>query len=393
MSTTLSDVPSTTDRAPQGMRSREGIALATTLIVLVLVGSLVAAALFITNQDARAATNGRRMQQSFGIAEGGQADVFRTWTQTINARGIYPSDTLQLALTQAPHGTGAFTGSIYKLNSKQYLVDITGRDSSSIRGGLSGGGARQRVATLSRVLPLQVDIKAALTIGGKVTFGGGNVYIDGRDHAPPAWTSCTLDTAVAGVRAKSPGDVVASSGQVTGVPNVLITPTMDSTTFINYGSASYSSLAAQATINLPSGTYMPAPSLTSGKCNFANTSNWGDGATPTNPCGTYYPIVHITGDGTLTNGQGQGILLVDGNLVAAGTFTFYGIVIVRGGFSTVAGANPKIYGTVLAQSINLATTAFAGDAVVDYSQCAIQRSMDATGVATPLRSRSWVRVM
>jgi hypothetical protein len=242
-------------------------------------------------------------------------------------------------------------------------------------------------------VPLQVNIQAALTIGGPVKFGGGNVFIDGKDHVPPSWPGCgPLEPSKAGVRAKNAGDVAASQGQVTGTPNVLITPAMDSTTFIQYGPTNYYQLAAQAGVKLPGGTYSPNPVITNGVCTITN-NNWGDGKTPTSACGGYFPIVHIQGDANITNGTGQGILLVDGNLVASGTFTYYGLIIVRGGFSTLAGGSPKVYGSVLAQSINLATTAFAGDAVVDYSACALARSFDATGMTSMLRTRSWVRLM
>jgi hypothetical protein len=294
-----------------------------------------------------------------------------------------------------PNGTGNYAGNMYKLSNQLYLVDLTGSDNQTrATGNQLGGGARQRLGMLLRVVPLPVDIKAALTIGGPVKFGGGNVFIDGNDRVPPSWPGCgPLEPTLAGVRAKNAGDVAASQGQVKGNPNTLIDPTMDTTTFMNYGGTTYDQLAAAATIQLPGGVYSPAPNpaTNTGTCTASNL-NWGDGINPTFPCGNYFPIVHFAGNATINNGQGQGILLVDGNLIASGTFTYYGIVIVRGGFSTVAGGNPKVYGSVLAQSLNLATTAFAGDAVVEYSSCSVAKTMDATGSASMFRSRSWVRL-
>jgi hypothetical protein len=275
-----------------------------------------------------------------------------------------------------------------------YLVDVTGRDSSSIKGGLYGGGARQRIAQLMRVVPLVVDIQAAFTVGGPVIWGGGNTFVKGFDATPPGWAGCQGGPALAGVRAKSIGDLGLSNGQFKGTPDSVITPALDSTTFTNFGQTNYAMLASQATIQLPSGTYAPVPSLTGGKCNYASTSNWGDGNTPTNPCGSYFPIVHIAGD-ALINGasQGQGMLLVDGNLTVSGTFKYYGMIIVKGSFSTQLGGSPTIYGTLLARSANLAANAIAGDVTIQYSKCAVERTMDATGVATPIRSRSFARVM
>jgi len=47
---------------------------------------------------------------------------------------------------------------------------------------------------------------------------------------------------------------------------------------------------------------------------------------------------------------------------------------------------------VMAQSINLATTAFNGDVVINYSNCALTQALQYTGVAALNRSRSWVQL-
>jgi hypothetical protein len=373
---------------------RRALALPIALAAITLVGTLVAAIAFLTVVDGRVADNTRRLHQSFGVTEGGAAEVIRTWSPAAgNARQLYPTDSLQLGRVGSPGGVGGYGGTIYKLTNQMYFVDLTGVDSLSLAGRLRSGGARQRVGMLLRIIPLETDIRAALTVGGPVTFGGGNVFINGTDHVPPAWPSCgPLDTARAGVRAKAAGDVASSNGQVTGNPNVLVTPTMDSTTFLQYGSVSYGQLVARASITLGSGTYAPVPVSSAGTCTLGPT-NWGDATAPGNPCGGYFPITHIAGNATLTGGQGQGVLLVDGNLTLSGSFTFNGLVVVRGSFTTTPGGSSTIYGGLLAQSINLSTTAFNGDINVNFSRCALQKAMDATGVVALARSRSWVRLM
>jgi hypothetical protein len=104
----------------------------------------------------------------------------------------------------------------------------------------------------------------------------------------------------------------------------------------------------------------------------------------TNPCGSYFPIVWLgggsSGSSTITDGQGQAVLLVDGNLVAGGSFTFYGLIVVRGQFSTVAGANVKIYGGLLAKGANFSSTAASGNFVVNWSSCAMTQALQGTGV-------------
>ena len=116
--------------------------------------------------------------------------------------------------------------------------------------------------------------------------------------------------------------------------------------------------------------------------------------TPTSACGGYFPIIHITGNATLNGDQGQGILLVDGDLAVNGGFQWFGIAIVKGKLSTAGGGgNPAhFWGTTLVQDgatldqINPLT----GSANLLYSSCAITRALEMTAVASPMRSRSWV---
>jgi hypothetical protein len=336
----------------------------------------------------------RRVNKSFGIAEGGAIEALRNWNwATHNSVALYPAASIQIPLTASPNGTGVYQAVGFKLTPQMYLLDVSGRDSTSYSGKVPDNGSRERIGMLTRVVPLAVNVQAALTLGGPVVFGGGNVFVRGQDNVPPGWTSCpALGSSMAGVVAQNAGDVASSQGQVTGSPNVLIAPTMDSTWFMQYGGVSYNQLAASATITLGTGSYSPAPSVVGGVCQ-ASSTNWGDGNTPTNACGTRFPIIHLTGDVTVLNGQGQGIILADGNLTFGGTFTFYGVIIVRKGFKTQAGGNPKVYGAVMAQDSNLATTAFAGDAVINYSKCALLKMKDATGTPAQLRSRNWVELM
>jgi hypothetical protein len=371
-------------------------------MALVIISAMVAGAAFFSTQNMRVADNAKRQQRSFGVAEKGIAEVMRTWKPGVyNMRQLYPLDSVRVDSTTAS-ASGVYKGNMYRLNNQLYLAEVSATDSQSYSGKLASSGARSRLGMFMRVTPLQITIPGALTVGGPVAFGGGNVFINGNDQLPrttgsSTWPNCPpLGANMPGVVAKNPGDVASSQGQVVGNPNVLIDPSMSDATFANYGSTDYAALAAQATVTLAAGsTISPAPTTvgTPAVCQYGTLTNWGDGKDPTAACGSYYPIVHALGNLTVNNGQGQGILLVDGNLVASGTWTYYGIVIVRGGFSTVAGGSPKVYGAVLAQQLNLATTAFAGDAVVNYSSCAVQRTMDATGTGAPIRSRGWFRML
>jgi hypothetical protein len=88
------------------------------------------------------------------------------------------------------------------------------------------------------------------------------------------------------------------------------------------------------------------------------------------------------------------MLLVDGDLVVSGTWTYYGVLMVRGTFKTTGVGAPKVYGTVLANKVDFSSTSEGNAAaVINYSSCSIDRTMNATSKASPMRSRSYVRAL
>jgi hypothetical protein len=89
---------------------------------------------------------------------------------------------------------------------------------------------------------------------------------------------------------------------------------------------------------------------------------------------------------------GQGILLVEGNLRIRGGFTFFGIIITQGTFTTGAGIN-RIVGAVMASNGGDLNQTITGTALIWYSPCAVTRAVlnnSALSRARPLAERSWV---
>ena len=134
----------------QIVQNERGMALAVAIFALVIVGALVAGALFAGTQEQRIGESTRRLEQSFGVAELGVYDVVRTWNPTTyNQRGVYPTDSIDLpnALMtgRTPQGKGSYGGYVYRLNNNLYLIDVTGHDTVSGTGSYGAGGrARQR---------------------------------------------------------------------------------------------------------------------------------------------------------------------------------------------------------------------------------------------------------
>jgi hypothetical protein len=373
-------------------RSESGIALPIAIFGLVVVGALVAGAFFAGGQEQRLAENARRVTQSFGVAEAGLAEQVRQWDPVAyNQQAVYPRDSAPVATITAPFGTGSYGGYVYKLNDNLFLTDIVGSDTASRTGRLRGSGARQRLGLLTRIRPLDIDIQASLTTQGDVEVRG-NSEVNGNDKTPTDWLSCDPPgAALAAVRTSESGNV-GRDGQGAIIGTVLRDPTLTASTFTQYDDVTFEDLVARAQVELPGGTYRVEPTLTGGRCNRANPTNWGDGQVPTSPCGRYFPVIYINGDLTINGVQGQGILLVRGNLHVQGSLEFFGIAIALGEFTTAGGgtSSAHFWGGVMAQNASLDTQNITGHATLNYSRCAIERALQATGTTAPLRSRGWV---
>lgn len=378
------------------LRDERGMALAVAIFALVVAGALIAGAFFAGNQEQRVGQNTLRVQQSFGAGEEALNEIVANWQPgTYNRLRVYPADSFVIRDTVTAGGTGRYGVVIRKLNNYLYQVDVTGRDNSSAAGKLLNSGARQRIGEFVRIRLLDMGIGGALTTQGTVRLTG-NALVDGRDHIPDGWTSANCDTigdtTKAGVRAPDSAVVQTGSGaHLAGNPPFYKDTSVHQSTFTQFGDISYNDLAAAATVQLSSGTYKTNPALQGGVCDKTNLTNWGDGLNPAAACGTYFPIVHIAGDATLNGDQGQGILLVDGDLSIQGSYQFYGIVIVRGAIKSAGGGSTDahFWGAVMAQNVDLTLNSLSGNATLNYSKCAIIQALNMTGVVAPDRSRSW----
>jgi hypothetical protein len=386
--------------------SRRGIALPTAVFLLVLVGAIVAAGLFVGIQDQRAGDNTRRLQQSFGVAELGAFEQVRNWSSAWNSLGVYPAAGATSALSQtAVGGIGSYGGTLFHLGSKQFLLDITGGDTRSRSGAFPGGGARQRVGLLVRSMPATPTVDAAYVVGGGLGKFRGGYRVTGADSTPPGWAGCVDQGDVAGFASSDTSAYKQNGGtfsNVTGAaPDVIQGPAYSSASLDTIGNTgmTYAQMAAMATVTVPGGSYTlgpPMPVVAGGVCNTAIPSNWGSPLSPAGACGNYFPIIHVTGNltvrGVSGTSQGQGILLVDGD-VKAFNFTFDGMVVIRGIIDSTHFF--KVWGGV--QVINNNNSAFVSDTwdvMFAFSSCSLAKSLSLVGAsgASLLRSRSWAEL-
>jgi len=378
------------------LRDERGMALAVAIFALVVVGALVAGAFFAGTQEQRVGENQRRVFTSFGVAEAGVQERVMSWDPTaMNKRATYPADSVLIPNTATPNGTGSYGGSSYKVGSNVFLIDVTGRDNASAAGVIAGGGgARQRLGMITRIAPVDFGIHASLTTQGGVSLSG-NADVNGTDQVPAGWASCDAPgPSQAGIR--DPGANVGTSGNgsVQGNPPVVNDPSINNNTFTTFGGATYAQLAARATITLPPGNYKTQPAVAGGVCDKTVLTNWGDGINPLGACGSYFPIIHITGDATLNGDQGQGILLVDGTLSVQGSYQFFGIAIMQNDLKTAGGGSTDahFWGGVMAKNADLSTQNLSGKATLNYSSCSILTALQATSAVSMMRSRGWVQL-
>ena len=376
------------------------MALAVAIFALVVVGALVAGAFFAGTQEQRVGENQRRVQTSFGVAEAGAQESVLKWDpSTMNRRPLYCNcaggDSVPIANTPAPSGTGSYGGYSYRVGPNLFLIDVTGRDRASAAGAIAGGGgARQRIGMITRIAPVDFGIHASLTTQGTVNLSG-NADVNGNDQIPTGWTSCDLaGPPQPGVRDQGGNVTESGNGSVQGNPPVVNDPTVNNNTFTTFGGATFAQLAARATIVVPAGNYSTAPVVTGGVCDKTVLTNWGDGENPLGACAGYFPIIHATGTITLNNTQGQGILLVDGDLNIQGSYQFFGIVIIQGDLKTAGGGttDAHFWGGVMAKNADLSTQNLSGKATLNYSSCSINAVLQATSPISMMRSRGWTQL-
>jgi hypothetical protein len=372
------------------------MALAVAIFAMVVVGALVAGAFFAGTQEQRVGENQRRVQASFGVAEAGAQESVLNWDPaTMNRRPQYPAESVAIANAPAPNGSGSYGGYSYRVGPNLFLIDVTGRDRASAAGAIAGGGgARQRIGLITRVAPVDFGIKASLTTQGLVSMSG-NANINGADQIPVGWASCDPPgPPQAGVRDNGGNVTESGSATVVGTPPVVNDPTVNNNTFTTFGGATYAQLAARATVTIPSGNYSTDAVVTNGVCDKTVLTNWGDGMNPGSACANYFPIIHATGSISLNNTQGQGILLVDGDLDIQGSYEFYGIVVIQGDFKTSGGGSTDahFWGGVMARNADLSVQNLSGHATLNYSSCSINAVLQATSPISMMRSRGWVQL-
>lgn len=388
-------------------RHRGGFALPVAVFALVIIGVLVTGGFYISQQESRVGVASQNATEALYIAERGLAEVMGDWhSPPWIAMALYEDSTL----TGTVDG-GEWSVTVTKTGNQSFYMDATGQVTE---GGILAGATR-RVGVLTTVRLPDIDPPAAITTRGNLTVGGSSNIV-GFDTDPDTYTadmcapSPTDDKP--GVMTNNSGNVTIDGNRVTmsGDPQAVEEDAgIGDETFTVFGELTYEDLVDMATYRHSVGTFDNATVnsgvkvTADGTCNTGNPYNWGSPLDPTGPCGDHHPIVHISGSGTSyfqgggsagSEVQGQGILLVDGNMEVTGRFIWNGIIIVQGSF-VAAGTGNKIFGGVYAGNAQLAAESISGNADILASGCAVDRAIRFNSLIArprPLADRSWVDV-
>jgi hypothetical protein len=361
-----------------------GVALPMAIFALVVIGVLVGASFFIGRQEQIIGRNTVKMQQAFAAAEGGLQLGVATWDPSL-FNNLALGDSASFAGTLA--GTGWYRGNVRRLNTLLFLMRSEGFSADST--------ARQQTGMLLRLRPVELDITAALKTQGDVRVGGSS-HTSGVDQLPAGWTDCPpLLPTLPGIQLPNAGDITTSGcgglSCVEGDPKVLSDPTINTDSLTTFGDATFDDWRSLATKRITGGTRRIEPSISSGACVKSDANNWGSPLAPTGPCGGYFPIIWVEGNLSVNGVQGQGVLLVNGDLDVQGGFEFFGPVLVKGTLNT-QGTGGHFNGGVIAANVNLDQNDILGNAVIAYSSCAIAKALQFSAPAAPLRSRSWANL-
>ena len=369
------------------MRSRAGLALPMVLGAITLIGTLIAGVMYLATQDYRVGANTLNESRAESAAELGLNRLTTDWDQSKN-NTMVAGDTTRLNYTDV--GGASVSVFVTRLPGPFFWAV----SEAQTRGNSVQYGSRRRYGALFRLNIPAVNFLGAVTAAGNIRVSG-NVVVSGMDSTPSGW-SCT------GTKANVPGSVITPTATSTVNGSVSITgnPAFttnaaagDTNTYFNYGSSTYTSLAATADVTLPGGNYSGmGPVVSGGVCNKASTMNWGDPARPGGACASYFPIIHVTGDLKVTGGTGQGVLLIDGDFTKAGNFSFYGVVIARGTIRST-GSNNVIEGAEMAAAIDEGdAVTLAGSTKIQYSSCAVQQALSASSSLVTTKGRGWVNL-
>ena len=375
-------------RSRMRIQSEEGFGLPTAILGVIVFAALALLGIALTRQEVRTQVRVTSRSVAFHAAEAGLAQGLENW----NRPGV-----LEMGESWVVD-EGTLPG------GSSYRVVATAMDDGSTVQALFAiqSEGRVRNGTMQRAGLLAATVAPGHPVGGAIKAIGqvrvvGKADVDGWDSVPATWTgNCPPPNGGLNGILMSDTSRVTKGGaaKIEGDPPV--DEQADTAGWFNFGPESYEAMVALADHSLPGGINISssvAPVLDGdGKCDTSDPYNWGDPENPTQPCGGWFPIVHVAGDLTAAgNSVGQGILFVDGDVAICGGFTFYGIVVARGQIKSCGSGFNLVGGAISGNSDFNPGGHIVGSNKVQYSHCVVDRVLSRGKAARPqpLTERPW----
>ncbi len=385
--------------ALKGERRSAGFAIPAAIFVIIVLSLLALTGLYVAQNNAVANTGIRFSWKAFYAANAGATRVLATWDRTAY-EALAPGDSTTGPWQTLPDGS-------------QYRTTVLRVDD-----GVAGNTPLYRLRTVGRPGPRQTAQRILMTLvrlvraeglccdgaikmQGRLRLQGtgSRVKVSGIDQTPNGWgATCPPASADLPGLLIHDNDDLTINGRPTleGSPPVQEDAPIAAEDFVQFGNLSYSDLAAIADKQFDSDQNFSAiqPAVSDGACSTGVPTNWGDPLNPDGACWNYLPIVHVGGDMMLSGaGYGQGVLLVDGDLVVTGDFDFYGVVVVLG--EADFRGNTNINGGLLVRNgLNANSRSnIRGNTQIQYSSCSALRAISQAAAARPLAGRHWFEVI
>lgn len=303
-----------------------GFALPVVLMVLLAATAFAHLIHYLARQDLAVAGAERDLLIARLAAEGGVHVVAATQGALLTAMPVGDS-----AVASGGQGDrGAYRVAAHRLNSEIYLLVAEGN---------AGGATRSTVGRLTwaldpgarlAALPAAVSHRADVLVSDSAVIGNDRVT-----DPPLSWgaADCALHLPLA--HSLFPAGWVAGSAPWTP-PVLALEPARMSRLAIdanppslNLGILSLEDLAslADVTVGFSGGTSLV--DMQAG-CPATAAGRWGTPLNPGGSCGGHLPVVVVRGSLEVTGGQGQGVLVVVGDVHLSADATFAGVVLAEG---------------------------------------------------------------
>lgn len=382
-------------------RNRRGMALATALLAIVLIGALIAGTFFVTTQEYRTARNSLGSQSALTAAEYGPNLLLRDWNLAWN-QTMPVGATFRRTYTLASGGVDTVMVSRLKFN--MFYAASTGRV-----GSYRDTESRRRTGMMIRVNVPTMPFPGAFT-GNSQTNIAGNFKASGNDSIPAGWTDCPPPgpqmpsiASDAAANVPTPSGGCSSLGCLTGNPKIAVSPDAGDSAKVFDG---WDDLTSRANIviaatSLTGGNQLGPKYNANGTCNTTLWNSWGDPlrSSPAGACEGYFPVIHVTSlvkgalgtTAVLNQGSGQGILLVEGNLSLQGNFTWVGPIIVRGNVASSGVGNKSVGGiTAFNQGcVVMPCNTLSGTSQITYSSCTIDKILSRNAFPVMAKHHGW----